>query len=336
MRKIIASFVLLAATLTGVAVAQTHSVFTWASDFNKWSVVGQAPNTYTFTSPLMCQFPNPYTASTFGFNTNAALYIRDAVTANSEIVAVSTVSTSPCGFVPTSLAHNHYTFEVKSGTAGLQEALNSVSKTSSYPADVIIDQTFYTNAVSIGTTAATLIAAATGGVGINLVDITTSPFTWYSWSGSAYVASSVPSSSFANGGNGSSWTFFKTTELVTLDHTTNAYTDSTANLLPANSIIDMVQGVVNTTIAGSSCASWEFGDPTTAGRFHAADSTLTAGEAVNGPVALTTGVASATTGIWQASAAKVRITVASCGSTHVDSGKVRIVVYGRTFAPPTS
>jgi hypothetical protein len=181
MRKIIASFVLLAATLTGVAVAQTHSVFTWASDFNKWSVVGQAPNTYTFTSPLMCQFPNPYTASTFGFNTNAALYIRDAVTANSEIVAVSTVSTSPCGFVPTSLAHNHYTFEVKSGTAGLQEALNSASKTSSYPADVIIDQTFYTNAVSIGTTASALIAAATGGVGINIVDTTTTQWQFYSW-----------------------------------------------------------------------------------------------------------------------------------------------------------
>ena len=59
MRKFIASLVLLAATLTGVAVqAQTNDHFYFASDFNKWSIQGQG-NVYTFNAPTAC-IVNPY------------------------------------------------------------------------------------------------------------------------------------------------------------------------------------------------------------------------------------------------------------------------------------
>ena len=109
-------------------------------------------------------------------------------------------------------------------------------------------------------------------------------------------------------------------------------TDTATNVLPANSIIDMVQGVVNTTITGS-CTGWELGDATTAGRFAANNTGLTAGTTENGAVAITTGIASATTGIYQASAAKVRIT---CATGDPSAGKIRVIVYGRTFTPPTS
>ena len=59
-----------------------------------------------------------------------------------------------CGFTA-SLSHSHLNFQVQSGTAGLQDALNWLSKTSSYPSVVVIDQKFYTQAVAIGTTAST-------------------------------------------------------------------------------------------------------------------------------------------------------------------------------------
>ena len=126
---------------------------------------------------------------------------------------------------------------------------------------------------------------------------------------------------------------FATTELVTLS-TSGATTDSVANLLPANSIILAVNGTVNTTITGSS--DWKLGDATTAGRFSAADSTLTAAESVPKtsfpPVQIGTGVASATTGVYQAAAAKVRITV----TTTATAGKIRVTVYGFTLVNATA
>jgi hypothetical protein len=128
--------------------------------------------------------------------------------------------------------------------------------------------------------------------------------------------------------NGGGVIQFKNSELVTLatDATT---TDTTANLLPANSILLGVTGTVNTTIT-SACTGWELGDATTAGRFTANDTTLTAGEKKVGSVQLTTAIASATAGMFQTSAAKVRIT---CAGGNPGAGKIRVVVWGFTPVP---
>ena len=183
MRKIIASFVLLAATLTGVAVAQSNPHFVWASAYNNWALPGIAKDTYTFNATTSC-IADPYSSKSFGFATTAPVYLKDFGTAtNSEIVAVSSVvnTVGTCGFVPTSPAHDHTSFQAQSGTAGLQEALNSLYAASSYPANVLVDQNFYNQAVSIGTTASALIGAAVGGAGIDIVDTTKTPWQFYSW-----------------------------------------------------------------------------------------------------------------------------------------------------------
>lgn len=338
MRKIVTLVLLAATLLTGVAFAQSGGNVQpnslRAISFAQWSILSQS-SAFSWSPVGLCYVPSPASAGAqmFPFATNAPVYIQDSPSgANNEIVTPSTVTApgSSCGFTATT-SHSHSSFYVMSGTAGLQEALNQLKSLSTPASVVVLDHSWYSQISAIGATASSVIAAASGSTAINLVDQTTSPWTWYAWNGSAYVASSSPAGNFNAAGNGSSWTYFMNTTNVTLS-TGGTTTDTATNVLPANSIIDMVQGVVSTTITGS-CTGWELGDATTAARFRANDTTLTAGEGGNGAVALTTGVASATTGIYQASAAKVRIT---CAGGNPSAGAVRVIVYGRTFTPPTS
>lgn len=109
-------------------------------------------------------------------------------------------------------------------------------------------------------------------------------------------------------------------------------TDSATSLLPANSIILQVTGVVSTAISGGTCTGWQLGDPTTAGRFTANDTTLTAGESKVGMVHLSTGIASATTGIIQTADAKVRVT---CATGAPGAGKIRVTAFYLTATAPS-
>jgi hypothetical protein len=109
-------------------------------------------------------------------------------------------------------------------------------------------------------------------------------------------------------------------------------TDTTDTLfIPANSFLLGVTGVVTTTITGT-CSGWALGDPTTAARFAASNTTLTQGTTSNGAVMQTTGVASATTGMVQgASGAKLRIT---CATGAASAGKVRVSLVYIQITPP--
>ena len=132
--------------------------------------------------------------------------------------------------------------------------------------------------------------------------------------------------------NGGGKVFFLN-NVTLLAPTSGTTRDSTANLLPASSIIQYVGGVVTTAISGGTCASWAVGDGTTGARFVAADTTLTKGETqANTGTAWTTGIASATTGTYQASAAKVRLT---CGTGAATAGAVHIWIGGYVSAAPT-
>lgn len=116
-------------------------------------------------------------------------------------------------------------------------------------------------------------------------------------------------------------------EEVALDTTAlSTYTDSTANLLPANAVILAVVATVTTTITGAT--DWKLGDPTSAGRFSAVDSTLTAGEKVVGLLHRAGNVATVALGSTQAAAAKVRITTSGTAT----AGKIRVVVIAEVFA----
>lgn len=126
--------------------------------------------------------------------------------------------------------------------------------------------------------------------------------------------------------NEGQWIRGKLSEVITLS-TGGTVTDSTANLLLGNGIIEAVVARVVTTIV--TATDWRLGDAGTAGRFSAASTGLTAGSLVVGTIhADQTGAA----GPRQTVSAKLRITTTGTPS----AGAIRVTVFYRQFSPPTS
>ena len=176
--------------------AQGNQTFTqrwyFASDFGQWAVRGQQANTYQWSPGTVCNVSAVGSSTSFfAFNTNAPVLISDITgpTTNNEVVTPSSVTqTNAYCTIAVSPSHNHYSFQVQSGTGGLQEALNSISPTAVAPALVWLDRNWYSLANAVpSTTPASIISAAKGGVSAILVDDTTAGFTYYVWNGSAYA-----------------------------------------------------------------------------------------------------------------------------------------------------
>jgi len=252
--------------------------------------------------------------------TNAPITV--GIGAVAETVTPSAVTAGPPTTITATFtyAHGNGTI-IASGSYGLQEAINAASNVKG--GAVVVDGRW----AQIGGTTSTITSAANGS-GSNqvfILDERGSNLGQYVWNGTAWISSPT---GWPAGANGQSFVPFVNTELLTLS-TSGTTTDTTGNLLPANSLILAVTGTVQTTIV--TATDWKLGDATTAGRFSAADSTLTAAESVPKasfpPVQIGTGVASATTGVYQAAAAKVRVTTTGTPS----AGKIRITVYGFTL-----
>ena len=200
MRRLACVLIALILSFAGSAFAQSSNTpyptpQYYASAFNLWSLgsnFGNGPNSFVWPGRTVCNSAAQNT-NFFVFNTNAPVYIVDANSANNEVVTPSAVTNTAgsCGFTA-SPSHTHYTYQVKSGTAGLQEALNTLSGLANYPALVILDRNWYAAALNVpSTTPAAIIAAATGTSGVILEDITTAPATYYSWNGTAYTSSTT-------------------------------------------------------------------------------------------------------------------------------------------------
>ena len=192
------SVLVLVASLGAPAFAQGNQPYQqrwyFASDFGQWSIVGAYANTYQWSPGTLCLVSanGSMPGSFFAFNTNAPVLIADSggSSANNEIVTPSTATfnNSSCS-ISVSPGNSHYSFQVLSGTGGLQEALNNISPTAPAPAVIWLDRNWYALANSLpGTTPAAVIAAAKGGVSRILVDNTTAGFTYYIWGGSAYAS----------------------------------------------------------------------------------------------------------------------------------------------------
>lgn len=128
--------------------------------------------------------------------------------------------------------------------------------------------------------------------------------------------------------NGASWLPYADSELITLS-TVALTTDSTGNLLHANSLIDAV--VCRQTTAITVSTNWGISDPTTANRFAAATAIATTtlvGLDQNDPQG-----AAAANGPKQLTAAKLRITVTGANA---GAGVVRCTVFGRQATVPAS
>jgi hypothetical protein len=162
----------------------------FASSFQLWSINGQSPNTYIFQGRNLCNSAGQ-NVNFFVFNaSNTPVLIADANTANSEVVTPSAVvnTAGSCG-ATVAPAHNHYNFQLRSGTAGLQEAINALSGQGAWPTLLFLDKNWWTIANQIpGTTAATILGAAKGDASVMVEDITTLGPTYYVWNGSAYAS----------------------------------------------------------------------------------------------------------------------------------------------------
>lgn len=118
-------------------------------------------------------------------------------------------------------------------------------------------------------------------------------------------------------------------EAITLS-TGGATTDSSANLLPANSLILAVVARVTTTI--TTATDWKLGDASVAGRFTAANSTLTAGTTDISSVQWLANTTASGAGPIQVAAAKLRITTTGTPG----AGAIRVTVFYVPFTAPTS
>ena len=186
---------ILAAICAAPVPAQTaNTPFTapwyFASSFQLWSINGQSPNTYIFQGRNLCNSAGQ-NVNFFVFNaSNTPVLIADANTANSEVVTPSAVvnTAGSCG-ATVAPAHNHYNFQLRSGTAGLQEAINTLSGQGAFATQIVLDKNWWTIANQIpGTTAATILGAAKGDASVMVEDITTLGPTYYVWNGSAYAS----------------------------------------------------------------------------------------------------------------------------------------------------
>jgi hypothetical protein len=192
MRKLVSTILLLLAGAAAPLIAQTQTTpfpnpITYASAFGAWAIQGQSPNTYTFQGRSICN-QSAQNTPFFAFNTNAPVWIADQTTSNSEVVTPSAIvqTAGSCG-VSVSPSNQHYTFSLKSATGGLQEAINALGGASSVPALVQLDRNFYAYANQVpGTSAAAIITAAKGNIGVMLQDITTVPYVNYVWNGTTY------------------------------------------------------------------------------------------------------------------------------------------------------
>lgn len=185
-----------------------------------------------------------------------------------------------------------------------------------------VDSLAVANALTAGSVASTGAVSGTTGTFSGAVAGTTGTF-----SGAVTASGGFsPAAAVLTTANGASRTLASISELITLS-TIGATTDSTANLLPANSVIESVVARVTTTI--TTATAWKLGDATVSGRFAADNATMTAGATSIGLVHIDQ---SSTSGPRQTAAAKLRITTTGTPG----AGVVRVTVFYRQYVAPTS
>lgn len=197
LKNVVAAVLLLGFAIGATAQSNLPPTFVYARAYGQWSIQGQQANTFTFNGGV-CNF-SPYndgnTPSFFVFSGyigstlvyNPVLISDMGASTNNEIVTPTstTQSSSSCGFAA-STSHSHTSFTLTSGTAGLQEAIDSQPQ-GAPPFVVVLDKAWYQTVATLpGTpTAASIILAVKGSVNVTIFDLTT--LTAYNWSGTAYT-----------------------------------------------------------------------------------------------------------------------------------------------------
>jgi hypothetical protein len=120
-----------------------------------------------------------------GFAAGVPVKIVDANPALTEVATPSAVNIDTCTVTVTT-AHSHQLpYFLTSGTGGLQEAITA-NGTGEGANSIVLNAEWY--ALIPPTSAATVIGEVAGNSNLALVDITTAPYTWYTWNGVHYAA----------------------------------------------------------------------------------------------------------------------------------------------------
>jgi hypothetical protein len=167
-----------------------------ASQYGQFQLQGTATNSFVFT-PSSCQVTagnRNFAALTQGIPVRV---VDPGNHALDETVTAGLVNINACS-VQLAVRNTHLPpFYLTSGTAGLQEAINANALAG--PANtIIIDAGFY----ALGGTTGIITSVVGGSTNLGLVDITTTPYTWYAWGGSAYAKVSVGGGGNPGGTNG--------------------------------------------------------------------------------------------------------------------------------------
>ena len=183
MKKVLALLSLLLCTAS--VQAQNIEGQIIASQYGKWRVPGYAPNTYSSFAPDSCRVQGG-ASFFFAFSSGTAIQIVDANPSLTETVTPTSVVNSnvTCAISIAPVNDHQLPFYLASATGGLQEAL-SQNLTTPATNTVVLDSAWYQLVGAAN--AATVIGTAKGGTQLNLVDVTTTPYNWYSWNGTQYV-----------------------------------------------------------------------------------------------------------------------------------------------------
>jgi hypothetical protein len=169
-----------------------------ASQFGEYQVPGIATGSLQF-EPATCQVSGG--GKNFAaFVAGIPIKIVDSNPAHTEIDTPAAVFINDCAVSMTTSYIHSTPFYLTSGTGGLQEAINNGPVKVGGPNTIILNAEWYA-LVSPGSPSS-VIAEVHGNTSLGLVDVTTTPYTSYSWSGSQYVAAGTGSVTYNQGASG--------------------------------------------------------------------------------------------------------------------------------------
>ena len=151
-----------------------------AAQYGAWRVRGQTPNTYSFILNDCQQTAGKQVFHPF--SKNAPITIVDADPSQTETVTpVGVIDNAQTCAITLITQNPHNSFSLQSATGGLQEALNS-AVTSPAQNNVLLTPQWYLQGGNIA-----MLATAKGAANVGIVDVTTTPYTAYAWSGTGYA-----------------------------------------------------------------------------------------------------------------------------------------------------
>jgi len=170
-----------------------------AAQFGEFQVTNNG-NGFTFPAEA-CQV-NGGGKNFMAFSAGTPIKIVDANPSLTEVVTPVAVFLNGGCSVSLATAYSHTSFYLTSGTGGLQEAINNGRGRAGSANTIVLNAEWY-GLVAPGNPA-TVIDTVTGGAGFGLVDVTTAPYSYYSWNGSQFVSAGTGGGGSPTGAAGGS------------------------------------------------------------------------------------------------------------------------------------